>query len=65
MTSLLVTEGLTKHFAGLVANEAIDFDLEVGSIRCIIGPNGAGKTTFISMISGHQRPTSGRIIYKG
>ena len=65
MTSLLVTEELTKHFAGLVANEAIDFDLEAGSIRCVIGPNGAGKTTFISMISGHQRPTSGRIIYKG
>lgn len=65
MASLLVTEGLTKHFAGLVANEAIDFDLEAGSIRCVIGPNGAGKTTFISMISGHQRPTAGRILYKG
>ena len=65
MASLLVTEGLTKHFAGLVANEAIDFDLETGSIRCVIGPNGAGKTTFISMISGHQRPTAGRILYKG
>ena len=65
MSSLLVTEGLTKHFAGLVANEAIDFDLEAGSIRCVIGPNGAGKTTFISMISGHQRPTAGRILYKG
>jgi ABC-type uncharacterized transport system ATPase subunit len=30
----------------------------------VIGPNGAGKTTFISMISGHMRPTGGRIIYK-
>ena len=65
MSSLLATEGLTKHFAGLVANDAIDFNLEPKSIRCVIGPNGAGKTTFISMISGHLRPTSGRIYYKG
>ena len=26
----------------------------------VIGPNGAGKTTFISMISGHVAPTTGR-----
>lgn len=34
-------------------------------MRCVIGPNGAGKTTFISMISGHVRPSSGRIRFKG
>ena len=31
----------------------------------MIGPNGAGKTTFISMISGHQRPSAGRIFFRG
>lgn len=65
MTELLRTEGLGKRFAGLVANENVDFRLEAGSIRCIIGPNGAGKTTFIAMISGHLSPTEGRIFYKG
>ena len=64
MSTLLRTENLTKHFAGLVANEAIDFELDAGSIQCIIGPNGAGKTTFISMISGHQQPNEGRIFYQ-
>ncbi|MCB9948808.1 MAG: ATP-binding cassette domain-containing protein, partial [Rhodospirillaceae bacterium] len=39
--------------------------LEQGGIRCIIGPNGAGKTTFISMISGHLRPTAGTVTFKG
>lgn len=34
-------------------------------MRCVIGPNGAGKTTFISMISGHVRPSAGRIRFKG
>ena len=54
MTELLRTEGLTKRFRGLTANENIDFQMEAGTIRCVIGPNGAGKTTFLSMISGHQ-----------
>jgi urea transport system ATP-binding protein len=64
MSVLLETKNLTKSFAGLVANQDIEFSLEAGSIRCVIGPNGAGKTTFISMISGHLAPTEGRIIYK-
>ncbi|WP_137390160.1 ATP-binding cassette domain-containing protein [Rhodoligotrophos defluvii] len=65
MAELLRTEGLSKHFRGLVANDDIDFAIESGTIRCIIGPNGAGKTTFLSMISGHLAPSAGRIIYKG
>ena len=64
MSVLLETNNLSKHFDGLVANQDINFSLEAGSIRCVIGPNGSGKTTFISMISGHLRPTGGRIIYK-
>lgn len=65
MTALLRTEGLTKRFAGLVANENVCFTLEAGTIRCIIGPNGAGKTTFLAMISGHLKPSEGQIFYKG
>ncbi len=65
MTELLRTEGLSKRFRGLVANEAIDFTLQSGEVRCVIGPNGAGKTTFVSMISGHQSPSAGRIFFRG
>ena len=65
MSVLLETQGLGKRFSGLVANADIDFRLERGEIRSVIGPNGAGKTTFISMISGHLAPSSGRIAYKG
>ena len=65
MGELLRTEGLSKRFRGLIANDNIDFSLQAGEIRCLIGPNGAGKTTFISMISAHLPPTSGRIWFKG
>jgi len=64
MATLLRTEGLTKHFRGLVAAEDLAFALAKGEVRCVIGPNGAGKTTFISMISGHVEPTAGRIWFK-
>ncbi|MBE0599779.1 MAG: ATP-binding cassette domain-containing protein [Burkholderiaceae bacterium] len=62
---LLRTEHLTKRFKGLTANEDVDFEIFAGEIRCVIGPNGAGKTTFLSMISGHLQPTSGRVWFRG
>jgi ABC-type uncharacterized transport system ATPase subunit len=65
MSLILDTQGLTKAFRGLVANENIEFQLEEGDIRSVIGPNGAGKTTFLSLISGHLTPTAGRIVYRG
>jgi urea ABC transporter ATP-binding protein UrtD len=65
MAELLRTEGLSKRFQGLLANDSVDFRLGSGELRCIIGPNGAGKTTFISMISGHLRPSAGNVWYRG
>jgi urea ABC transporter ATP-binding protein UrtD len=65
VAELLSTQGLTKRFRGLVANDSIDFSLHAGEVRCVIGPNGAGKTTFISMVSGHLAPSAGRICLKG
>ena len=65
MAELLRTEGLTKRFQGLLANDRVDFQLAPGELRCVIGPNGAGKTTFISMISGHLRPSAGNVWYQG
>ncbi len=65
MAELLRTEGLTKRFRGLIANENVDFRIDAGAVRCVIGPNGAGKTTFLSMLSGHQQPSAGRIFYDG
>lgn len=65
MSEVLRVEGLTKKFRGITANSDVSFTLEAGSVRAIIGPNGAGKTTFLSMLSGHHLPSSGRIWYEG
>lgn len=63
--TLLRIRGLSKHFGGVIANADVDFELPAGAIASIIGPNGAGKTTFISMVSGHLKPTAGRIEFGG
>ena len=63
--SLLRTEGLSKHFAGLTAVDGVDFDLPAGQIRALIGPNGAGKTTFVGMLCGRIAPSAGRVAFEG
>lgn len=36
-----------------------------GTIKGLIGPNGAGKSTLFHLISGMERPTSGKVYFKG
>jgi len=62
---ILEARGLTKHYGGVVANEAVDFSVNAGELRGIIGPNGAGKSTFFKMLTGEVPPTAGRIIFEG
>jgi branched-chain amino acid transport system ATP-binding protein len=57
--------GVTKRFGGLVAVNAVDFDIPRGAIVSLIGPNGAGKTTFFNMITGAYTPTDGDISFNG
>jgi branched-chain amino acid transport system ATP-binding protein len=61
MADLLVTEGLTKRYGGLTANDAVAMRLERGEIRGLIGPNGAGKTTFVNVVSGIEHPDAGEV----
>jgi branched-chain amino acid transport system ATP-binding protein len=62
---ILVTEGLTKEFAGFVAVNDVSFSVKRGTIHALIGPNGAGKTTCFNLLTKFLNPTSGRIVYKG
>jgi branched-chain amino acid transport system ATP-binding protein len=62
---LLVVQGLSKHFGGLVANDRIDLRVDEGEIVGLIGPNGAGKTTLFNCISGFYPPTAGNVQFKG
>ncbi|MGI8394141.1 ABC transporter ATP-binding protein [Leucobacter sp. W1038] len=62
---VLRTEQLTKSYGQVLAAAEISIEVHAGSFTGIVGPNGAGKTTVLSMISGVNRPTSGRITVHG
>ena len=62
---ILVINGLTKRFGGLVAVDSVDMFVPRGSIAGLIGPNGAGKTTIFNMIAGIYQPSEGEISFDG
>jgi branched-chain amino acid transport system ATP-binding protein len=62
---ILIARKVTKRFGGLVAVNALDFEIERYAIASIIGPNGAGKTTFFNCITGFNPPEEGEILFEG
>jgi ABC-2 type transport system ATP-binding protein len=58
---VLRAEALTKSYGQVLAAADVSFDVHAGSLTGVVGPNGAGKTTVLSMITGLNRPSSGRI----
>ena len=67
MTSkpLLQAHGLSKAYPGVLALDAVDFDLYAGELHVLFGENGAGKSTMISLLAGANTPTSGTIEMRG
>jgi len=63
--SLLEVRGVTKRFGSLAALNAVDFALEEGEILAIIGPNGAGKSTLFNVIAGLEKPSAGKVLFRG
>lgn len=60
MTSIVVTESLTKRYNNsFVALDNLNLTIERGSIHGFIGPNGAGKTTTMRILSTLLEPTEG------
>jgi branched-chain amino acid transport system ATP-binding protein len=62
---LLSVRNVTKRYGGLVANNAVSFDVDEGTLFAIIGPNGAGKSTMLNLISGVYQPDAGALNFGG
>lgn len=74
---LLRVEGLVKHFPltqGIVfkktvgqvrAVDGVNFSLYPGETLGLVGESGCGKSTVSKLIMGLEKPTDGRLFYKG
>jgi branched-chain amino acid transport system ATP-binding protein len=65
VSAVLETRALTRRFGGVKAVSDVSFSIGEGTVLGVIGPNGAGKSTLINLITGHVRPTGGRVMIDG
>ncbi|HVU71935.1 MAG TPA: ABC transporter ATP-binding protein [Mycobacteriales bacterium] len=63
--ALLSAEDVVMRFRGVTALDHVSITAEQGVVTGLIGPNGAGKTTIFNIITGLQKPTSGRVRIDG
>jgi branched-chain amino acid transport system ATP-binding protein len=65
VSAVLEVEGLGRRFGGLQAVHDVSLRLGEGETLGVIGPNGAGKSTLINLITGHIKPSAGRVVIGG
>lgn len=63
--ALLRIEKLSKHFPGVQALDAVDFEVYPGEILGLLGENGAGKSTLIKILSGVYTKDAGTLWLNG
>ena len=63
--TLLTLRGITKHYPGVTALDAVDFAVEAGTVHALVGENGAGKSTLLKIVAGADRPDAGTMLWNG
>ncbi|MGZ8434908.1 MAG: energy-dependent translational throttle protein EttA [Candidatus Binatia bacterium] len=58
---VIEAEKVSKAYGDNLLVDGMTFKLPPGGIVGVIGPNGAGKTTLFRMITGQEKPDSGKI----
>lgn len=58
-------KNISKRFPGVLANDAVNFQLRKGEIHALLGENGAGKTTLMNCLYGFYQFDEGEIYING
>lgn len=62
---MLEAIGIGKRYPGVVALDAVNFEVRPGEVVGLLGENGAGKSTLIKVLGGLTKPDSGEIRVNG
>jgi putative lysine transport system ATP-binding protein len=65
LEKIIEVQHLNKRFGDNEVLKDINFSVHKGEVVCIIGSSGSGKSTLLRCINLLEKPTGGRIIYKG
>lgn len=64
---VLEARDISKSFAstGTIALSGVRLSLRTGEIHAVVGENGAGKSTLARILSGMERPDTGKLFLRG
>src|SRR4030042_5038356 len=67
MTKLTILSGkdLSKKDGELEVVKGVSRTIDAGEFVCLVGKSGCAKTTLLSLLSGLEKPTKGRVILNG
>ena len=65
MSNIIEVQHLSKSFGTHAVLKDIDFSVRQGEVVSIIGSSGSGKSTLLRCINLLEKPSGGRILYKG
>ena len=65
METIVEVQHLSKSFGANQVLKDINFSVHKGEVVCVIGASGSGKSTLLRCINLLERPSGGRVIYKG
>jgi simple sugar transport system ATP-binding protein len=62
---ILEMDGISKAFPGVQALDNVSLTLKKGEVLCLVGENGAGKSTLMKVLTGVDKPDTGKITLDG
>lgn len=67
--NIIEVDNLTKNYTTgsfeLEVLKGISFSIQQGEAICLLGASGAGKSTLLQILGTLDRPTSGKVMYRG
>lgn len=58
-----ITKAYGSQNSGVPVLKGVSLQIENGAFAAVLGPSGSGKSTLLNVISGLERPDSGRVLY--